>query len=65
MQAKDLACLKGPVYFREDHQMVSKYAAFLVKGKDPKEKKDKWDLFKVMGAYGGESVLPPLKTLGY
>jgi len=65
MESKDLVCVKGPVYFREDHQMVSKYAAFLVKGKDPKEKKGKWDLFKVEGHFGGESALPPLKMLGY
>lgn len=65
MEAKDLASVKGPVYFREDHQMASKYAAFLVKGKDPKEKKGKWDLFKVEGYFGGESALPPLKLLGY
>ena len=65
LKAKDLTCLKGPVYFREDHQMVSKYAAFLVKGKGPKEKKSKWDLFKVEGYFGGESALPPLKMLGF
>jgi len=65
LKAKDLTCLKGPVYFREDHQMVSKYAAFLVKGKGSKERKGKWDLFKVEGYFGGESALPSLKMLGY
>jgi branched-chain amino acid transport system substrate-binding protein len=65
LQAKDLATVKGPVYFREDHSMVSKYACFLVKGKGPSEKKDKADLFKVEGYFGGESALPPLKLLGY
>ncbi len=65
MKSKDLTCIKGPVYFREDHQMVSKYAAFLVKGKSPAEKKNKWDIFKVEGYYGGESVLPPLRMLAY
>jgi branched-chain amino acid transport system substrate-binding protein len=64
-EAKDLVCVKGPVYFREDHQMVSKYAAFVVKGKDPKEKKGKWDLFKVEGFFGGDVALPPLKLLGF
>ncbi len=57
--------LIGDAYFREDHEMVAKYLAFLVKGKAPAEKKDKWDVFKVEGYYGGESVLPPLKLLGY
>jgi ABC-type branched-subunit amino acid transport system substrate-binding protein len=65
MESKDLTCVKGPVYFREDHQMVSKYAAFLVKGKEPKEKKGKWDLFKVEGYFGGEAGLPSLKSLGF
>jgi branched-chain amino acid transport system substrate-binding protein len=65
MDAKDLTSVKGPVYFREDHQMVSKYAAFVVKGKEPKEKKGKWDLFKVEGYFGGEAALPPLKMLGF
>ena len=65
MEAKDLTCVKGPVYFREDREMVSRYAAFVVKGKDPKEKKGKWDLFKVEGYFGGDSALPPLKMLGF
>jgi len=65
MESKDLTCVKGPVYFREDREMVSKYAAFVVKGKDPKEKKGKWDLFKVEGYFGGDAALPPLKMLGF
>jgi ABC-type branched-subunit amino acid transport system substrate-binding protein len=65
MGSKEFTGLKGPVYFREDHEMVSKYLAFLVKGKAPNEKKGKWDLFKVEGHFGGESALPPLKALGY
>ena len=65
MEAKDLTTMKGPVSFREDHQMISKYSAFLVRGKAPAEKKSKWDLFKVEGSFGGQSALPPLKLLGY
>jgi urea transport system substrate-binding protein len=65
MESKDLTSVKGDVYFREDHQMVSKYLAFLVKGNAPAEKKGKWDLFKVEGYFGGDSALPPLKMLGY
>jgi len=57
--------IKGEVYFRKDHQMVSKYLAFLVKGKAPSEKKGKWDVFKVVGYFGGEDPLPSLKSLGY
>jgi len=37
----------------------------LVKGKGPDEQKNAWDLFTVMGAVGGESVMPTLKSLGY
>ena len=57
--------IKGEVYFREDHQMVSKYLAFLVKGKAPAEKKGKWDVFEVVGYFGGEQALPSLQSLGY
>jgi len=65
LEAKGIPTLKGPVYMREDHQMIFKHAAFLVKGKGPKEKKNKWDLFTVEGYFGGESTVPPLKMLGY
>jgi len=57
--------VKGPASWREDHAAVYKHAAFLVKGKGPKEQKHEWDLFTVMGSVGGESVLPTLKSLGY
>ena len=57
--------VKGPARWREDHAAEYKYAAFLVKGKGPKEQKNEWDLFTVVDVTGGESVLPPLKSLGY
>jgi branched-chain amino acid transport system substrate-binding protein len=57
--------VKGPARWREDHAAVYKHAAFLVKGKGPKEQKHEWDLFHVMGSQGGESVMPTLKSLGY
>jgi len=57
--------VKGPARWRDDHAAEYKYAAFLVKGKGPKEQKNEWDLFKVIGSVGGESVLPTLKSLGY
>lgn len=57
--------VKGPAQWREDHAAVYKYAAFLVKGKGPKEQKNEWDLFHVIGAQGGESVMPSLKSLSY
>jgi len=57
--------VKGPAHWREDHAAVYKYAAFLVKGKGPKEQKNEWDLFHVIGSQGGDSVMPSLKSLGY
>ena len=57
--------VKGPARWREDHAAEYQYAAFLVKGKGPGERKHEWDLFTVMGSVGGESVLPTLKSLGY
>ncbi len=57
--------VKGPARWREDQAAEFKHAAFLVKGKGPKEQKNEWDLFTVMGSVGGESVMPTLKSLGY
>jgi len=56
--------VKGPARWREDHAAVYKYAGFLVKGKGA-ERKTEWDLFKVVGYQGGDSVMPTLKSLGY
>jgi branched-chain amino acid transport system substrate-binding protein len=61
----EFASVKGAARWREDHSAVYKYAAFLVKGKGPGEQKSDWDLFKVVGYQGGESVMPTLKSLGY
>ena len=57
--------VKGPAKWREDHSVVYKYAAFLVKGKGAAEQKGEWDLFHVVGYQGGQSVMPTLKSLGY
>jgi branched-chain amino acid transport system substrate-binding protein len=57
--------VKGPAKFRIDHQLTGDSLAFLVKGKKASEKKEKWDVFKVLGVYGGDKALPPLKNLGY
>ncbi|MGZ8197999.1 MAG: ABC transporter substrate-binding protein, partial [Burkholderiales bacterium] len=46
--------VKGPARWREDHSAEYKHAAFLVKGKGPKEQKNEWDLFSVLGSIGGE-----------
>ena len=57
--------VKGPARWREDHAAVYRYAGFLVRGKGPQEQKHEWDLFKVVGFQGGDSVMPTLKSLGY
>jgi len=57
--------VKGDASFREDHQLQGKYLAFFVKGKAASQKKSKYDVFEVLGAYGGDKALPPLKSLGY
>ncbi len=57
--------VKGTARWREDHAAVYKYAGFLVRGKGPQEQKNPWDLFKVVGFQGGDSVMPNLKSLGY
>jgi branched-chain amino acid transport system substrate-binding protein len=57
--------VKGTARWREDHAAVYKYAGFLVKGKSAQERKNEWDLFKVVGYQGGDSVMPTLKSLGY
>jgi branched-chain amino acid transport system substrate-binding protein len=65
MANREFNTVKGPAQLREDHSTVYKYAAFLVKGKGPGEQKNEWDLFKVEGYQGGDSVMPSLKSLGY
>ena len=57
--------IKGPANWRQDHAAVYKHAAFLVRGKGAGEQKHEWDLFQVMGSFGGEAVMPSLKSLGY
>ena len=65
MSKPDFPSMKGPGKWREDHQPVFKYGAFVVVGKGPKERKSKWDLVKVIGAYTGDDYLPSLKSEGY
>jgi len=57
--------VRGPAKFRIDHQLTGDNLAFMVKGKKKSEQKEKWDVFKVLGVYGGDKALPPLKDLGY
>ena len=66
MRSPKFDSMKGPGTWRDDHQPLFKYGAFVVQGKGAAERKDvKWDLVKVIGVYTGEDYLPPLSTLGY
>ncbi|MGC8602640.1 MAG: ABC transporter substrate-binding protein [Desulfomonilaceae bacterium] len=57
--------MKGQGSWRQDHEPIFKYNAFVVIGKEAKDRKNKWDLVKVIDAYTGEDYLPSLKMLGY
>lgn len=57
--------MKGEGTWRIDHQPSFKYNAFIVVGKGAADRKDKWDLVEVIGAYTSDKYLPSLKMLGY
>ena len=65
LQTATFNTVKGDASFREDHQLQGEYLAFFVKGKAASKKKNKYDVFEVVGAYGGDKALPPLEKLGY
>ena len=65
MAKPEFPSMKGPGTWRIDHQPVFKYGAFVVKGKGAAERKSKWDLVKVIGAYTGTDYLPTLASEGY
>ena len=57
--------VKGPATWRIDGRPSYKYAFFILDGKSPKEKKDKWDFGKVVDVYTGEELCLPLKEMGW
>ena len=63
MATEKFNTLKGESYFREDHELVNQYLAYLVNGKLVGE--NQYDLYTVQKYFGGEEALPPLKMLGY
>ena len=65
MQKPQFNSMKGTGTWREDHQPLFKYGAFVVQGKGAKDRKNKWDLVKVIDAYTGTEYLPALKDEGY
>ncbi|MDR1535792.1 MAG: ABC transporter substrate-binding protein [Planctomycetota bacterium] len=61
----EFEAVKGKGKWRIDHQPVFEYGAFIVVGKGAAERKDKWDLVKVIGSYTGDDFLPSLTLFGY
>jgi len=57
--------MKGKGYFRESHEFIADHMLFYVRGKPASEMKDRFDVFKIIGSYGGEELVPSLKDLGY
>jgi branched-chain amino acid transport system substrate-binding protein len=65
MDKPDFMSVKGPATWRIDGRPSYKYAKFILDGKSPKEKKDKWDFAKVVTVYTGEELCLPLKEMGW
>ncbi len=65
MDKPDFMSVKGPAKWRSDGRPSYKYAKFIVDGKSPKERKDKWDFAKVVDVYTGEELCLPLKEMGW
>jgi len=57
--------VKGPAAWRIDGRTSYKYAKFIVDGKPPRERKDKWDIAKVVDIYMGGELCLPLKDMGW
>jgi branched-chain amino acid transport system substrate-binding protein len=65
MDKPDFMSVKGPAKWRIDGRTSYRYAKFIVDGKSPKEKKDKWDFARVVDVYMGEELCLPLKEMGW
>jgi len=65
MDKPDFMSVKGPATWRIDGRPSYKYAFFIVDGKSPKEKRDKWDFGRVVDVYTGEELCLPLKEMGW
>jgi branched-chain amino acid transport system substrate-binding protein len=65
MDNPDFMSVKGPANWRIDGRPFYKYAKFIMEGKSPKDKRDKWDVCKVADVYMGEELCLPLKEMGW
>jgi len=65
MNSPKFMSVKGPATWRVDGRPMYKYAKWIVDGKPGKERKDKWDIAKVVDVYMGQELCLPLKEMGY
>ena len=65
MDKPDFMSPKGPANWRVDGRPFYKYAKFIMDGKGPKDRKDKWDICKVADVYMGEELCLPLSEMGW
>ena len=65
MKSPKFMSVKGPAAWRVDGRPMYKYAKWIVDGKPGKERKDKWDIAKVVDVYMGQELCLPLKEMGY
>ncbi len=65
MDNPNFMSVKGPATWRIDGRPSYKYAKFILDGKSPKEKKEKWDIARLVAVYMGEELCLPLKEMGW
>jgi len=65
MAKPDFDSVKGPAKWRVDGRPRYKYNAWIVEGKGPKDRKDKYDYAKIVDVYSGDAFLPAVKDLGW
>jgi len=65
MDSPEFMSVKGPAVWRIDGRTSYRYAKFVLDGKPPKERKDKWDIARVVDVYMGGELCLPLKEMGW
>ncbi len=65
MDHPEFMSVKGPAQWRRDGRVSYKYAKFIADGKPGKDRKDKWDVAKVVDVYMGQELCLPLEEMGW
>ena len=65
MNSPKFMSVKGPATWRIDGRPEYKFAMWMVDGKLAGQKRDKWDIGKVVGVYTGEELCLSLKEMGW